>query len=503
MKKSSQAQILRRKYILQERIKSGICKARINVNAGEYAGIALQEILTMAQRSTHEMDILNGPIVKKYIIYVIPLALGYILQLMFNAADVIVVGQFAGTTALAAVGANTAMVALYLNIYSGLATGVNILTAKYYATGNVRSTERIVHTSMGLSFVLGILFLVAGVLTARPLLELIGTPDDIIDMAELYLIIYCASLPAAVVYNFAAAILRSIGDTKRPTYYLIIAGVVNVIINLVSVIIFKMGVAGVAMGTAISSYVSAIMIVITLTKEESSIKLNLRRMNIEPAICKDILQFGIPLAVQNSLFSIPNLMIQSSVNSFGSLYVAGNSASQSIESFQMAFLSANGIGAATFTSQHVGAGKYKRAHEVMRTILMISTVMSLTIGLSFVLLRHPLIGLYNSNEEVIAVASRRLIIMVMTDFLDAAMCILSNVIRGYGKSVPPMIITLIFVCGFRMIWIYGLFPIFNFYEFVILAWPVSWILAVPVLYLYYLKIRKAYPDTDGVPVHGL
>ena len=451
----------------------------------------------MAQKSTHEIDILNGPIVKKYILYVIPLALGYILQLMFNAADVIVVGQFAGTNALAAVGANTALVALYLNLYSGLATGVNILTAKYYATGNVKSIERIVHTSMGLSFAFGILFLVVGIITARPLLELVGTPDDIIDMADLYLVIYCFSLPAAVVYNFAAAILRSIGDTKRPTLYLIIAGVVNVIINLVTVIVFKMGVAGVALGTAISSYVSAVMIVVALMREESSVKLVLRKMNLEPVICKDILQFGIPLAVQNSLFSIPNLMIQSSVNSFGSLYVAGNSASQSIESFQMAFLSANGIGAATFTSQHVGARKFKRADKVVRTILIISTIMSLMIGVSFVLLRGPLISLYNSDKEVIAIASRRMIIMVMTDFLDAAMCILSNVIRGYGKSVPPMIITLIFVCGFRIIWIYGLFPMFRFYEFVILAWPVSWILAVPVLYLYYKKIRRGYPDTDA------
>ena len=448
----------------------------------------------MVQKSSHEIDILNGPIIKKYILYIMPLALGYILQLMFNAADVIVVGQFAGTNALAAVGANTAVVTLYLNIYSGLATGVNILTARYYATGNVKSIKRIVHTSMGLSFLIGILFLIICLITARPLLELVGTPDDIIEMADLYLVIYCLSLPAAVVYNFAASILRSIGDTKRPTYYLIIAGVVNVIINLISVIIFKMGVAGVALGTSISSYVSAIMIVITLIKEESSVKLDLRKMNLEPGICKDILQFGIPLAVQNSFFSIPNLMIQSSVNSFGSLYVAGNSASQSIESFQLAFLSANGIGAATFTSQHVGARKFKRADKVVRTILIISTIMSLMIGVSFVLLRGPLISLYNSDKEVIAIASRRMIIMVMTDFLDAAMCILSNVIRGYGKSVPPMIITLIFVCGFRIIWIYGLFPMFRFYEFVILAWPVSWILAVPVLYLYYKKIRRGYPD---------
>ena len=457
----------------------------------------------MAQRSTYEMDILNGPIVRKYITYVIPLAFGYILQLLFNAADIIVVGQFAGTEALAAVGSNTALVALYLNIYTGLATGVNILTARYYATGNARSTERIVHTSMGMSFVLGIVFLIVGLLSTRPLLDLIGTPEDIIDMAALYLFIYCFSLPAAVVYNFAAAILRSIGDTKRPTLYLMIAGGVNVVINLITVLILNMGVAGVAIGTAVSSYVSAVLIIIALSREKSIIRLNLRKMNLEPVICKDILKYGIPPAVQNSFFSIPNIIIQSSVNSFGSLYVAGNSASQSIENFQIAVLSANGIGAATFTSQHIGAGKYRRAVKVMHTILIISTIMSLAIGSTFVLLREPLIRLYNTDEAVIAIASRRMIIMVMTDFLDAAMCIISNIIRGYGKSVPPMIITMIFVCGFRMVWIYGLFPLFRSYEFVICAWPVSWMLAVPVLYLYYLKIRRTYPDTDMEAAVGM
>ena len=450
----------------------------------------------MAQKSTHELDILNGPILKKYILFLIPLALGYILQLLFNAADVIVVGQFAGATALAAVGSTTALVNLYLNIYTGLATGVNILTARAYATGDNESTKDIVHTSMGLSFVVGVIFLVVGLLTVHPLLVMTGTPTDILDMASLYLRIYCLSMPASVVYNFGASVLRSIGDTKRPMYYLLGAGVVNLIINLFTVIVLNMGVAGVAIGTAVSSYVSAILVVITLMREESSLKLYLNKMRLDGKVVKDILQFGIPVAVQNSMFSIPNIMIQSAINSFGSLYVAGNSAAQSLEGFQIAFLTANGIGAATFISQHVGAGKYKRADRVLRTILICSTVISLTIGVVFVVLRVPLLGLYNRNITVIGIASRRLIITALTDFLDAAMCIISNTIRGYGKSVPPMVITLIFVCGFRMVWLLLLFPFFKVFEFVIMAWPVSWILAIPVLYIYYRKIRRYYPDTD-------
>lgn len=450
----------------------------------------------MAQKSTHELDILNGPIVKKYILFLIPLALGYILQLLFNAADVIVVGQFAGATALAAVGSTTALVNLYLNIYTGLATGVNILTARAYAAGDNESTKDIVHTSMGLSFVVGVIFLVVGLLTVHPLLVITGTPIDILDKASLYLRIYCLSMPASVVYNFGASVLRSIGDTKRPMYYLLAAGVVNLIINLFTVIVLKMSVEGVAVGTAVSSYVSAVLVLITLMREQSSLKLYLNKMRLDGMVVKDILQFGIPVAIQNSMFSIPNIMIQSAVNSFGSLYVAGNSAAQSLEGFQIAFLTANGIGAATFISQHVGAGKYKRADRVLRTILICSTVISLFIGAIFVVLRVPLLGLYNRNITVIEIASRRLIITVLTDFLDAAMCIISNAIRGYGKSVPPMVITLIFVCGFRMVWLLLLFPFFKYFEFVIMAWPVSWILAIPVLYIYYRKIRRHYPDTD-------
>lgn len=452
----------------------------------------------MAHGNSHEIDILNGPIVVKYIMFIIPLALGYILQLLFNAADVIVVGRFAGATALAAVGSTTALVNLYLNIYTGLATGVNILTAKAYASGNDNSTSSIVHTSMGLSFVTGILFMIVGLITVRPLLVVTGSPQDIINMSALYLHIYCIAMPASVVYNFGAAVLRSIGDTKRPMYYLLIAGVVNVIINIVSVVVLRMGVAGVAIGTAVSNYISAILVVITLMREESSLKLKLHKIRLNPSVIGDILRLGIPMAVQNSLFSIPNVMIQSSVNSFGSLYVAGNAASQSVEGFQLAFLTSNGIGAATFISQHVGARKFKRADKVFRTILACSTVMSLTIGTCFVLFKVPLLSLYNKDITVISIASRRLVILVMTDFLDAAMSIISNSIRGYGKSVPPMIITLIFVCGFRMVWLLCLFPLVKVYEFVLLAWPVSWILAIPVLYWYYRRIRRTYPDTDAV-----
>lgn len=453
----------------------------------------------MAKKSSREVDILNGPILKNYIMFVIPVALGYVLQLLFNATDIMVVGQFVGAEALAAVGSTTALVNIYINIYAGLATGVNVLVARAYASGSKSRVTHIVHASMGLALACGILFLIVGVATVRPLLVITDTPEDIIDMAALYLYIFCLSVPGAVIYNFGAAILRSIGDTQRPTYYLLVAGIVNVIINLVSVICFHMGVAGVAIGTAVSNYLSCVLIIYALIRERSSVRLYLSKINLKRSIVGEILTFGVPIAIQNSFYTIPNIMIQSAVNGFGSLYVAGNSAAQSLEGFQLAFLSANGAGATTFISQHVGAGKYKRADKVFGVIVLVSTVISLSIGAIFVIFRMPLLGLYNSEAAVLAIACRRLILMVMTDFLDCGMSMISYVVRGWGKSVPPMVITIIFVCGFRMLWLICLFPHFRTYEFVLMAWPVSWILAIIAHFAYYKHVRKSFPDYDVVP----
>ena len=272
---------------------------------------------------THGMDLLNGPIFQKYIMFILPLAFGYILQLFFNAADIIVVGRFAGAESLAAVGSTTALVALYLNIYVGIAAGVNLEVAGAYATGNETKVSGIVHTAMGLALALGALFLAAGLLTVRPMLVLTGSPDDIIGLSALYLNIWCFGLPASIIYNFGAAILRSIGDTQRPMYYLIAAGILNCVLNVVSVVIFHMGVAGVAIATAASGWLSAALVVYALLTEDSCLRLEPRRINLDRTAAAGILRHGIPIAVQNSLFSVPNIMIQSSVNSFGSVYMAG------------------------------------------------------------------------------------------------------------------------------------------------------------------------------------
>ncbi len=446
--------------------------------------------------STHEIDILHGPILANYIKFIIPLALGNILQLLFNAADIIVVGRFAGAASLAAVGSTVAIVSLYINIYIGLSTGVNIEMARAYATGNHKKVSNIVHASIGLSLLSGLVFLIIGLVTVRPVLRLTGTPQDITDLAALYLYIWCIGMPASVLFNFAAAILRSIGDTQRPMYYLVASGIVNFILNVISVVIFHMGVAGVAIATVVSNYISAFLVTAALLREDSSLKLDLRKINLDRGVVEDIMKYGAPIAVQNSFYTIPNMMIQTAVNSFGSLYVAGNAAAQSIEGFQIAFLSANGIATATFVSQFVSARKYARADEAFRKITIATVITSLSIGLIFMLLRYPLLGLYNEDPEVIAIGIRRLRIMVMMDFMDCTMCNLSNVSRGYGRSFAPTVITLIFVCGFRMIWLLVLFPFFRSYEFILLAWPVSWVLSIIAQTIYYRHIRVQYPRED-------
>ncbi len=449
-----------------------------------------------ARGSSHEIDILHGPILSNYIRFIIPLALGNILQLLFNAADIIVVGRFAGAASLAAVGSTVAMVSLYINIYIGLATGVNIEMAGAYATGNHKKVSNIVHSSIGLALLGGVLFLAFGLATVRPILVLAGTPADIIDLSALYMYIWCLGMPASVLYNFGAAILRSVGDTQRPMYYLIISGIVNFILNIISVVIFHMGVAGVAIATVASNYISAFLVIGALLHEDSSLKLELRKIKLDKGVVAEIMKYGVPIAVQNSFYTIPNMLIQSAVNSLGSLNVAGNAASQSIEGFQIAFLSANGIATATFVSQFVSAHKYHHADEAFHTITLATVITSLSIGLIFMLLRYQLLGLYNEDPEVIAIGIRRLRIMVLTDFMDCTMCNLSNVSRGYGRSFAPTVITLIFVCGFRMGWLLLLFPYFHTYEFILLAWPVSWVLSIIVQTIYYRHIRAMFPKED-------
>ena len=452
----------------------------------------------MSQKSIHEIDMLHGPILPSYLAFTIPMALSMMLQLLFNAADVIVVGRFAGAAALAAVGSTTALVSLMINFLSGLASGVNIIVARDYAKGDYKDVTDIVHTAVSLGALAGCLFALIGVPAALPVLRLMKSPEDVIYLSASYLRIYFLCMPAVALYNFGAAILRSIGDTKRPMYYLLLSGVINVLLNLYMVIVLGMGVTGVAIATAVSNYISAGLVMIALLKEDSCLRLSLRQLRLRADVIRLIIKNGLPTAVQGSLYAVSNVLIQSSVNSFGSVYMAGNAASQSLEGFQYAFLITNLNTTLTFMSQHYGAGMYLRAKKVFITVVGAGMVIATLIGLLFMLFRVQLLSIYNPDPEVINVGIRRMSIVVMVGFIEILMDSLSSAIRASGHTLEPTVISLLTACLFRIIWLATVFRAFRVYEIIILVWPVSWILTIiPYIFLY-RKATKNFPKTDAV-----
>ena len=451
----------------------------------------------MAQRSAHEIDMLHGPILPKYFAFTIPMALSMMLQLLFNAADVIVVGRFAGANALAAVGSTTALVSLMINFISGISSGVNIIIAREYAIGDFDDVSETVHTAIPIGFLGGLLFAAGGIAFAMPILTLMKSPEGVIGMSATYLRIYFLCMPAVAVYNFGAAILRSIGDTKRPMYYLIGSGVINVILNLYTVIVLGWSVRGVAIATAVSNLVSALLVVRALILEESCLKLSLKKLKLRAGVVKQIFRLGLPTAVQGSVYAISNVLIQSSVNSFGPVYMAGNAAAQSLEGFQFAFLVTNLNTTLTFMSQHYGARMYKRAKKVFRTVILAGMAIATLIGLLFMIFRVPLLSIYNPDPEVISVGARRMSIVVMVGFLEIIMDAYSSAIRAAGHTMEPTIVSLLFACLFRALWLATVFRMFHVYEVIVLVWPISWILTILCYIPLFKHVTKGLPTTDA------
>lgn len=450
----------------------------------------------MSERSAHELDIVNGRIFSKYLAFIIPMTLSYMLQLAFNAADIIVVGRFNGSDALAAVGSTSSLVSFIVNFVVGFSNGITVIVARDYAGARYDSVSDSVHTAMAISIIGGILFGAAGIFTARPMLRFMQSPENVIGMSQAYLIAYYVGMPGIVLYNFAAAILRAIGDTKRPMNFLIISGVLNVVLNLFFVLVMDMGVIGVGIATSISNYTSAAMAFFALMKENSCLKIYLSSIRIKAAALAEMLKQGFPVGLQGSIFSISNILIQSAVNGFGSVYMAGNAAAQNIESFQQAFLNANMNTVLTFTSQNVGARKYKRASETIRKTLFWGIEGSLIIGAILALFRFPLLSLYTTEAAVMSVAVRRLVPLLFSNVFGVMMDTAANAIRGFGYSVEPMAVTLLGSCVLRIIWINTIFRAFPYYEVIIIVWPVSWAVTALVHYIFYKKYRKKFPDTD-------
>lgn len=427
-------------------------------------------------KKSYEMDMCNGPLVGKILLFAFPLMLSSVLQLLFNAADIVVVGRFTGAEALAAVGATSALINLLVNVFMGLSIGTNVLTAQGYGARNEKGVQDTVHTSIMLSLVCGVLLIFIGVFLAAPLLELMGTPDNVLGHAALYMRIYFIGMPALLVYNFGAAILRAVGDTRRPLYYLLFSGIINVILNLIFVIIFKMGVAGVATATVVSETISAGLVLRCLMKSEGMFQLHMGKLRIKKQKALQIVRIGLPAGLQGAIFSISNVLIQSSINSFGSVAMAGNTATGNLEGFVYTSMNAVYQTNLSFTSQNMGAGNWKRMKKILGICLVFVSVVGLVMGRGFVFFGHQLLGIYSSDPEVIQYGINRMQVICGTYLLCGIMDVLVGSMRGMGYSFVPMIVSLVGACGLRILWIFTVFQWHRSLFVLYLSYPITWIL---------------------------
>lgn len=425
----------------------------------------------------------SGPVLRKMIVFTLPIMFSGLFQLLFNATDIIVVGKFAGDNALAAVGSNTALINLMTNLFIGLSIGVNVVAARYCGAKDVKELKKTVHTSMLISVISGVILMAVGLCFAEQMLRLMQTPDSIIGMAADYLRIYFCGMPFMMIYNFGNAILRAAGDTNRPMLFLIVAGVVNVLLDMFFVIALNMSAAGVGLATSLSQGVSAVMMIRCLLKESESsgLKLNPRELKIHKDKLLMIMKIGLPAGFQGTVFSLSNVVIQSSINLFGEAVIAGNSAAASIEGFVYMAMNSCYQSTLSFTSQNIGAGKFERINKILLCGLLCVMTVWAVLGLGVCMsLGRPLLSIYTSGEASIEAGLRRMIYVCGTYFLCGVMEVLVGSLRGMGYSITPMFVSLLGACGLRLVWLATVFQIEQYHtpDTVYLSYPVSWVITV-------------------------
>ena len=447
----------------------------------------------------YSIDMTEGPILGKLLALTVPLLLSSVLQLLFNAADIIVVGNFASDNSLAAVGSTSSLINLMTNLFLGLSVGANVLASQFIGARDIKNVNKTVHTAIFLSVSCGILLTGIGVLFADKLLSLMQTPAEVLTLSALYLRIYFCGMPAMMVYNFGSSVLRAKGDTRRPLYFLTLAGVVNVILNLYFVISLHMDVAGVALATIISQYISASLIVICLMREEEAFRFSFKHLIPDRRLVVKILQVGIPAGFQGVVFALSNVVVQSSINSFGPVVMAGSAASASIEGFVWVSMNAFSQGAITFMSQNIGGGKYGRMTKITATTCACAALCGLIMGNLVCLFGNQLLGIYDPRPEILAPGLTRLRLVCGMYFLCGLMdCIVGN-IRGMGYAVAPTVVSLIGACGLRILWIFTVFQIPRFHtDFVLfLSYPISWGITFLAHLVCYIFMRRRYPKKNA------
>lgn len=448
-------------------------------------------------KAAYEMDMCSGPLFSKLVVFAVPLMLSGILQLLFNAADIIVVGRYAGSESLAAVGSTSSLINLLVNVFIGLSVGANVLVAQYYGAHRQKDLEDTVHTAMMLSVIGGLILIVVGVLLADPLLRLMETPDDVLSLAVLYMRIFFVGMPATLAYNFGSAILRAVGDTRRPLYYLLFAGIINVLLNLFFVIRMHMGVAGVALATVVSQCISAALIVRCLMVSDAPYRLRLSCLKLIKEKVAAIARIGLPAGLQGAIFSISNVLIQSSVNSFGSVAMAGNTAAANIEGFVYTSMNAVYQTTLSFTSQNYGAKNFKRMTRIEWYCQGIVIVVGLVMGIGAVSLGPQLLGIYSSDMRVIQYGMNRLRLVCGPYFLCGMMEVMVGALRGVGCSLLPMFVSLTGACAFRVVWIFTVFAVRRTLPVLYISYPVSWAVTFLAHTICYLEIRRRMARKEG------
>ena len=438
----------------------------------------------------YEIDMCNGSIMDKLVSFALPLMLSGILQLMFNAVDIIVVGRFSGSEALAAVGSTTALINVFTNLFIGISLGANVLAARFFAAGRKEEMSETVHTSITLALISGIFMAFVGLIFSKGALELMGTPEDVIGLSTLYMRIYFMGMPFFMLYNYGAAILRAVGDTKRPLYFLIIAGVINAGLNMVLVIVFGLGVAGVGIATVFSQMVSCVLVLTCLCRTEGSYKLSFSKLSMKGYYLKQIFQVGIPAGIQSTVINFSNALLQSSVNSFGSTAMAGYTAANNILGFL--YVSINSVTQAcmSFTSQNFGVGKYKRMDRVLIDCMILSVGAALVLGCGAYFFGAEILQIYTEEADVIQCGVEILSITTVPYFLCGIMDLFPGALRGMGYSAVPMVLSIIGTVGMRVLWIFVLFPQHRSLYFLFISYPASWIATIVMQVVCYYFVRK-------------
>mgnify|MGYP000559750668 FL=1 len=432
----------------------------------------------------------NGSILDKLISFSIPLMLSGILQLLFNAVDIIVVGRFTGSEALAAVGSTTALINVFVNFFIGISLGSNVLAARFFAAGKDKEMSETVHTAITLALISGVGMGIIGVLAAKGALMLMDTPDNVLNLSTLYMRIYFVGMPFFMLYNYGAAILRAVGDTKRPLLFLIISGSVNVVLNLIFVIRFHMGVAGVAIATVISQAISCVLVLRCLYRTESSYQLRFSRLGMKAKYVKQIFQVGVPAGIQSTIINFSNVLLQSSVNSFGSVAMAGYTAANNILGFL--YVSINSVTQAcmSFTSQNYAVRRFKRMDKILLECLGLTVAVSLVFGGGSYLFGSELMHIYTKSADVVACGVDIMLYTTVTYFLCGMMDLFPGALRGMGHSAVPMILSVIGTVGTRIVWIYLVFPYHRALDFLFISYPVSWLLTIIMQVICFYFVRK-------------